>query len=83
MNRDDEEQQDEFQIYTDDDLSAIIKNTLQGEIDVLKGIQISFIFTNYEFNSECIIFFQMHILKNREDTKCKSKSLSFGRVSSS
>ena len=40
MDRDDEEQQNEFQIYTDDDLNAMNKNTLQGEIDVLKGIQI-------------------------------------------
>jgi hypothetical protein len=48
----DEEQQDEFQIYTDDDLNAMSKNTLQGEIDVLKGIRIYIFiyFMNYEFN---------------------------------
>jgi hypothetical protein len=34
----DDEEQDEFQLYTDDELSAMNENTILGEINVLEGI---------------------------------------------
>ena len=57
--RDDEERQDEFQIHTDDELNAMNKNTLQAEIDALKGIRIYlyiFVLMNYEIQDSYIHF---------------------------